>query len=141
MVGNRHSAEDLTQEAFVRLFAKRKSYHPDKRFSTYLWRIALNLCYDELRRVTRRSESTLDQANDGIEPLEEYAVEIRGPDASLVEQEEADLVRDAVLQLPDIYRSVVVLRHYENLKLREVAEILEVPEGTVNSASPRPWFV
>jgi RNA polymerase sigma-70 factor (ECF subfamily) len=133
MMGNRHSAEDLTQEAFVRLFAKRKSYHPDKRFSTYLWRIALNLCYDELRRVTRRSESTLDQANDGIEPLEEYAVEIRGPDMCLVEQEEADLVRDAVLQLPDIYRTVVVLRHYENLKLREVAEILEVPEGTVNS--------
>src|SRR4030095_3038263 len=66
MVGNRHSAEDLTQEAFVRLFAKRKSYHPDKRFSTYLWRIALNLCYDELRRVTRRSESALGEGNDGI---------------------------------------------------------------------------
>src|SRR4029453_273513 len=74
-----------------------------------------------------------DQANDGIEPLEEYAVEIRGPDMCLFEQEEADLVRDAVLQLPDIYRTVVVLRHYENLNLREVAEILEVPEGTVNS--------
>ena len=43
------------------------------------------------------------------------------------------MVRRALLQLPDIYRTALVLRHYENLKLREIADILEVPEGTVNS--------
>lgn len=134
MVGNSHSAEDLSQEAFSRLFAKRKDFDPGKRFSTYLWRIALNLCYDELRRMSRRRESAIDEADPaGITSLEEYAVEAGGPDARLVEREEAELVREAVLQLPEIYRSVLVLRHYENLKLREIAEVLEVPEGTVNS--------
>jgi RNA polymerase sigma-70 factor (ECF subfamily) len=134
MVGNAHSAEDLSQEAFSRLFAKRKDFDPSKRFSTYLWRIALNLCYDELRRMSRRRESTIDEADSaGITSLEEYAVEARAPDARLVEREEAELVREAVLQLPEIYRSVLVLRHYENMKLREIAEVLEVPEGTVNS--------
>ena len=51
----------------------------------------------------------------------------------MAEREEGELVRRAVLQLPEIYRGVLVLRHYENLKLREIAEILEIPEGTVNS--------
>ena len=57
MVGDAHKGEDLKQEAFARLFAKRKLYQPTARFSTFLWRIALNACYDELRRVKRRAES------------------------------------------------------------------------------------
>jgi RNA polymerase sigma-70 factor (ECF subfamily) len=48
-------------------------------------------------------------------------------------REENELVRDAVLELPEIYRTVVVLRHYENLKLSQIAEVLQIPEGTVNS--------
>src|SRR3989442_10274073 len=51
----------------------------------------------------------------------------------MAEREEGELVRRALLQLPEIYRGVLVLRHYENLKLREIADILEIPEGTVNS--------
>src|SRR5258705_8991570 len=54
MVGDPHKGEDLKQEAFARVFAKRKDYRPTGRFSTFLWRIALNACYDELRRVKRR---------------------------------------------------------------------------------------
>ena len=50
MTGDPHRGEDLTQDAFLRLFEKRKDYEPTGRFSTFLWRIALNLCYDELRR-------------------------------------------------------------------------------------------
>src|ERR1700746_577714 len=54
MTGDAHRAEDLQQETFLRLFQKRKEYQPTARFSTYLWRIALNLCHDELRRQERR---------------------------------------------------------------------------------------
>jgi RNA polymerase sigma-70 factor (ECF subfamily) len=134
VVGNAHSAEDLTQEAFVRLFAKRRDYDPERRFSTYLWRIALNLCYDELRRVTRRGESALDSDSDGVfSAAEEHFMEVKTPAARLVESEESQLVRSAVMHLPEIYRTVLVLRHYENLKLREIADVLDIPEGTVNS--------
>src|SRR5437660_644369 len=59
MLGDTHRAEDLKQDTFVRLFESRKSYKPVSRFSTFLYRIALNLCYDELRRRQRRREMSL----------------------------------------------------------------------------------
>src|SRR6059036_2714061 len=52
MTGDLHRGEDLKQETFARVFEKRKSFQPNARFSTWLWRIALNLCYDELREST-----------------------------------------------------------------------------------------
>src|SRR5207248_11103409 len=60
MTGSTHTAEDLTQEVFVRIFDRRRAYNPAQRFSTWLWRIAMNLCYDELRRVHRRRELPLE---------------------------------------------------------------------------------
>src|SRR3954470_19684986 len=50
MTGDAHQGEDLAQETFTRLFARRKDYESSGRFSTFLWRVALNLCYDELRK-------------------------------------------------------------------------------------------
>ncbi len=114
MTGDLHRAEELAQEAFARVFAKRKDYQPTGRFSTWLWRIAVNLCYDELRRRKRRD----------AEPA---------PDVSLLDQERGELVRAALMKLPEAYRTVLVLRHYENMKFREIAAVLDVPEGTVKS--------
>ncbi|MGH7972234.1 MAG: RNA polymerase sigma factor [Limisphaerales bacterium] len=132
MTGEPERGEDLTQETFLRLFAKRKEYRPVAKFSTYLWRIALNQCYDELRRQQRRREFLLPQTKDSDEDLEP-ASEIPGPDLQAATLEEGELVRNALLRLPDIYRAVIVLRHYENLKLGRIAEVLDIPEGTVNS--------
>jgi|SRR5690348_11315111 len=132
MTGDEHRAEDLTQEAFARVFAKRKDYQPNGRFSTWLWRIALNLCYDELRRSKRREES-MDPCGEAVAALEAFVAPEPGPDGSLVEQERGELVRQALLQLPEAYRTVLVMRHYENLKFREIAAVLDVPEGTVKS--------
>src|SRR5258708_3177139 len=60
MTGDSHRGEDLAQEAFTRVFAKRKDYEATGKFSTFLWRVALNLCYDELRKIKRRRESFLE---------------------------------------------------------------------------------
>jgi len=134
MTGDAHRGEDLAQETFARLFAQRKSYQPQGRFSTFLWRAALNICYDELRRLHRRAEPALiEDGSEATESWPEFAAVEPAPDQSLVERERHDLVRKAVLQLPEPYRTVVVLRHYENLKFREIADVLEVPEGTVKS--------
>jgi RNA polymerase sigma-70 factor (ECF subfamily) len=129
MVGDAHKGEDLKQEAFARVFAKRKDYQPTGRFSTFLWRIALNACYDELRRVKRRGESMLDEE----EAFAVFESERDDPHMEAVGNEEAELVRSALMRLPEIYRTVLVLRHYEGLKLNKIAEVLEIPEGTVNS--------
>ena len=134
MTGDPDRGEDLKQEAFLRLFEKRKNYEPTGRFSTFLWRIALNLCYDELRRQRRRREFLVGEAT--AEPDDgtaELPAETPGPDAVAASLEESELVRQAVMQLPEIYRAVIILRHYEGVKLARIAEILEIPEGTVNS--------
>ncbi|HLH56205.1 MAG TPA: RNA polymerase sigma factor [Verrucomicrobiae bacterium] len=134
MVGDVHRGEDLKQDTFLRLFEKRKNYEPKGRFSTFLWRIALNICYDELRRQKRRRELlNVNEPDEDGEPRHELAAETAGPDYHAATLEEGELVRRAVLELPEIYRAVVVLRHYEDMKLAKIAEVLEIPEGTVNS--------
>src|SRR5436190_21582352 len=133
MLGSVHTAEDVAQEVFARIFEKRKDYDPEKRFSTWLWRIAVNRCYDELRRVHRHPEFSLQQDEDEQGLLPEPLIETVSPDQHAATREEAQVVRDALGQLPDMYRAVVILRHYHGLKLREVAEVLGVPDGTVNS--------
>ena len=134
MTGDAHRGEDLKQDTFLRLFEKRKVYEPTGRFSTYLWRIALNVCFDELRRLERRRQFVREEFEGRAgEPGEEQAGDEPGPDQRAVQADEGNLVRKALLQLPDIYRTVLVLRHYENLKLAQIAEVLDIPEGTVNS--------
>jgi RNA polymerase sigma-70 factor, ECF subfamily len=134
MTGDTHRGEDLAQETFVRLFSKRKDYRPQGRFSTFLWRVAINLCYDELRKIRRRSESPLETENNGeCVTLHEFPADEPSPDQTLLVRERNELVHEAVMRLPETYRIVVVLRHYENLKFREIAEVLGVPEGTVKS--------
>jgi len=130
MTGDAHRGDDLKQETFLRLFQRRKDYQPTARFSTFLWRIAINLCHDDLRRRQRRPELlALEPGELAAEPLADSST----PDLRAAGAEEGEIVRQALLQLPDIYRAVLVLRHYEDLRLAKIAEILEIPEGTVNS--------
>jgi RNA polymerase sigma-70 factor (ECF subfamily) len=133
MTGDVHRAQDLAQETFVRLFTKRESYEPSGKFSTFIWRVALNLCHDELRRLNRRREMLLE--DDALaEEMEDSPMNASPPpDIRLLENERAEAVRRALLKLGEPYRTVVVLRHYEGLKFREIGEVLAVPEGTVKS--------
>jgi RNA polymerase sigma-70 factor (ECF subfamily) len=131
MTGDEHRGEDLSQEAFTRVFARRKDWEPAAKFSTWLWRIAVNLCHDELRRRTRRGQQPL-ESEDGET---EFAIADAAPDPSAhsLASERVGFVRDALHRLAEPYRAVVVLRHYEGLKFREIAEVLGIPEGTVKS--------
>lgn len=134
MLGDPHRGEDMAQETFMRLYANRAHYRPLARFSTFIWRIALNLCADELRRRKRRCESLVPVDPEAQEHLvANLPSQDTPPDLNLVQQERGDLVRQALFNLPETYQTVLVLRHYEGLKFREIAEILEIPEGTVKS--------
>ena len=122
MSGDAHRGEDLAQETFARVFANRHQYVQGRRFSTWLWRIAVNCCLEDARRTGRRDELMI-----GVAPRDEEA----STDAKVIDRERADLVREAVARLPDTHRVVVLLREYEGLTSREIAEALEIPEGTV----------
>ena len=132
MTGDAHRGEDLKQEAFARVFVGRKTFRPAAKFSTWIWRIALNLCYDELRRTKRRGECSLDGERNDADGLD-YVAPAPGPDTQVAQEEEGALVRQALLQLPEAHRTVLVLRYCQGLKLREIAEILELPETTLSS--------
>jgi RNA polymerase sigma-70 factor (ECF subfamily) len=131
MIGDSHRAEDLTQETFSRVFTQRKAYQPKSRFSTWLWRIALNLCYDELRSPKRREEPWLGPEDETGDPS--FVSSGPTPDRDAARAEEGQLVRQALQALPEAYRTVLILRHYQDLKFREIAEVLGIPEGTVKS--------
>jgi len=134
MTGDLHRAEDLAQSAFAKIFAKRADWEPTGKFSTFLWRVALNLCHDELRRAKRRSECSLDALDEEGDSQSNFiASEDPAPDEQADNRERAELVRNALLKLATHYREVVVLRHYEGLKFHEIGEVLAIPEGTVKS--------
>jgi RNA polymerase sigma-70 factor (ECF subfamily) len=120
MTGDHHRAEDLTQETFARVFASRASFDSSRPFSTWLWRIALNLCHEESRRTRMRARDHLAARSSHVDPRD-----------AVIESERIQLVRDALSRLEQIDRAIVVLREYENLKFRQIAQVLEMPEGTV----------
>jgi RNA polymerase sigma-70 factor (ECF subfamily) len=133
MMGNLHQAEDLKQETFTRIFVHRKDYRQGSRFSTWLWRIALNLCYDELRKRRRHREFSIEDGVDDARYGGDQVSDEASPDSRLATREECELVRCALLRLPEAHRAVLVLRYCEGLKMREIAEILEIPETTASS--------
>jgi RNA polymerase sigma-70 factor (ECF subfamily) len=134
MTGDVHRAEDLAQTAFARIFARRADWEPTGKFSTFLWRVALNLCHDELRKTKRRAECSLEALDEVGDSAPEFiAAEHPTPDEQADTRERAELVRNALLKLATHYREVVVLRHYEGLKFHEIGEVLAIPEGTVKS--------
>lgn len=122
MTGDEHRGEDLAQEAFAKVFANRQQFAEGKKFSTWLWRIALNLCFEEGRRAVRRGE---------VEIGDDAPAADGGPVERASGGERAALVRAALAKLPETHRVVVVLREYEQMKCHEIAEVLQIPEGTV----------
>jgi len=133
MTGDVHCGEDLKQEAFARAFAHRKNFRPGTRFSTWLWRIAVNLCLNEQRRRRSRPEDSWDTLKETDLAVLDCTANGATPADHATAAEERELMRRALQRLPEPQRAVLVLRFCEGFKLREIAELLEVPEGTVCS--------
>jgi RNA polymerase sigma-70 factor (ECF subfamily) len=135
MLPRREDAHDVCQETFLRILKKADRYRPGSRFSTWMYQIALNLCRDQARRRKRWGLIMADRhefdeqerpADAGSEPV--------GDPLQEVEREELSrAVHRAMEQLPAEQREVVVLKEFEGLKFREIAEILDCPESTVKS--------
>ena len=120
---NRADAEDLTHDAFIRAYVNLRRYDIEKRFSTWLFTIAANLCRNRLRY--RRNH-----------PVAELPFQIRGgadPATIVADGDRHGRVREALTRLPFGYRAPLVLRFYNDLSYREIATILAIPEGTVKT--------
>lgn len=126
-------ARDLCQETFLRIMDGAPRFRKGARFSTWMYQIALNLCRDRARRAKRWSRRLArPPASDGTPRAEPIANEA-SPEETIGRLERLDAVRRALDELPADHREVIVLKEYEGLKFREIAEILRVPESTVKS--------
>src|SRR5581483_11153454 len=133
VTGDAHLAEDLCQEAFTRVFTKRKQYRPRSKFSTWLWRIALNLCYSKLRSAQSRLDRQIQPREDMAIDTNELVSDQPSPEQHLLTTEQTKLVENALSCLPESLRSILILRYCEGMKLREVANALQIPETTAAS--------
>ena len=133
---NPDDAADLTQDAFIRLFRALPQYNGESRFTTWLYRLVVNLGRDELRRRGRQVPivpSTLDE--DEQDPVIGVADDDRWSDPvqALDSRELRDSVRQALEQLEEHHRLVLTLYYFDDMKYTDIAEILDLPLNTVKS--------
>jgi RNA polymerase sigma-70 factor (ECF subfamily) len=126
LTGNLQDAEDAAQETFAKIFASRQQFRGDSKFATWAWRIAINAAHD-----VRRNSSRVPV--DSEFPLTSLTSSFAPPINVTEHRELTQSVSDALSQLPEELRAVVVLRHYQQLKFREIADVLNIPMGTVCS--------
>jgi RNA polymerase sigma factor (sigma-70 family) len=135
MIREKHDAEDLTQEAFIKAFNSLQSFNPEYAFSTWLYKIASNNCIDYLRkrRLKTISMHTPLQMNDGEAPLELADPNSPIPDARITSAERTAILQEAIGNLPEKYRIVIELRHTQEMEYADIAEQLNLPLGTVKA--------
>ncbi len=130
MTQDHAAARDLTQETFVRLYQHRQRYRPRAAFSSYLFRIGRNLLANHVRWQVRHPAESLQALGDqGFDP----ASAARSPDEALVDEETARAVRHSIAALPEDLREALVLFTYQGLGYREIGEILDCSEKTVET--------
>ena len=126
MMGNRHDAEDVAQEAFVRAYQGLGKFQKKAKFSSWLYQIALNLCKDHLKAKSRHARPTDDEqlANMDGNPKDQAP-------RLIIQDELSGKMREAINKLPVLYREAFVLRHLQGLQYEDVAAITTVPADTV----------
>jgi RNA polymerase sigma-70 factor (ECF subfamily) len=123
MLGNNEDAADITQEAFLRLHRSLESFRGDSSFSTWLYRVAVNLCITELRRRGRsRLQFIEEMRQDEEAPLHEEPGP--SPDEAIEQEEQRRVVHQVLRTLPADYRAIMVLRHFQQLAYEEIAQVL-----------------
>ena len=126
MVGDEHRAEDMLQETFVKVYKSKDKFKGDESgFRQWLYRITINICIDNHRREPTSSLSLEEMSERGFEPAE--------TGSAYAKFEERDEVWQTMKSLDSKHRLIVILRYFHELSYEEIAQILDIPVGTVKS--------
>lgn len=134
MVRDKEQVEDLVQETFVKAFDNLNTYSTSYAFSTWLYRIATNHTIDYLRKKKLQTLSI-------DEPVKTKSGDMKmqlpdgsaGTDRSIIKKQRKKLVHQAIAELPEKYRRVIEMRHMEEKSYQEIADVLDLPLGTVKA--------
>lgn len=131
---DQEEARDLTQEIFIKLYNNLKSYQSKASFSTWLYRIAVNRCIDWTRKKRLQTVSTIyDNSDDEIDIYDTIADGVGGPEEDIIKQENRAYIRKVVEELPEIYKTVIILYYFEDFSPQEISEITDVPKRTIET--------
>ena len=133
MVGDPEDAADMTQETFIKAYRSLSSFRGDSKFSSWLYRIASNVCLDFLRSRSRHPQVSLSSSDEDGRTAFELPDMSRNPEEQLMKKLSMEAVRRGLEQLPEQQRQILVLRELGGLSYAELARILGLEEGTVKS--------
>ncbi len=137
-IGDHDLAREITQKTFIRVYKNLKNLKEASRFSSWLYQIAANLCKDEIKKRSSREFLSIDRIHENSEnghlmPKELIDNESDHPDRALNQKQIGAIIQKALNQLPEEQRIVIIMKEYQGLKFREIAEALNEPLNTVKS--------
>jgi RNA polymerase sigma-70 factor (ECF subfamily) len=137
MLGNRAEAEDVAQEVFISVFKTIDQFREESKFSTWLYRVAVNHCKNRIKYLARRHDRDRDELDETSHQtngaIVGAPVRAAQPDRALASAQMERLLQEAISTLDDDHRIVVVLRDVEDLSIEEICDITGLPDGTVKS--------
>ena len=137
-LGNRTDAEDLTQEVFLRVWKAAGTYKPDAKFTTWLYRIATNLCINRQHAIRIRRLFVQSHIQEQIQNSKDSSIigesaGILSPEERLIDSEQSVRLLNALNELPTSQRVAVVLRIYDEMSYQEIAQIMDRSVSSVDS--------
>ncbi|QRN85014.1 sigma-70 family RNA polymerase sigma factor [Clostridia bacterium] len=129
LTNNKHEAQDLGQEAFIKIYQSLGKYDPGRPFFSWMYKVAANQCYSILRKK-REAETPLESV---IEFVSDDHEEENSPEQFILKKENQDTVRRALVSLPEKYRMALILRFMEDMSYQEIADTMEISLSAVES--------
>ncbi len=137
IMGNPEDAADAAQEALIKVFKNIKKFNGNSKFSTWIYRITHNVCIDELRKKKQQVYSIDEYYEDDNNPVLNIADDKPTPEQHIINNERAEMLKNAIMQLPPVSRSAIYLRDIRDFSYEEISKIQKCSVGTVKSRISR----
>ncbi|MCT4611912.1 MAG: sigma-70 family RNA polymerase sigma factor [Clostridia bacterium] len=139
MFNNHEDANDMAQEALIKIYKNLSKFNFESQFSTWVYRVVVNTCLDEIRKRKNKKEVSMDKEIETAESkaMREFESAVKSPEEQAIENETIKEVRECIDELKPEFKSIIVLRDINGFSYTEIAGVLEIKEGTVKSRIAR----
>jgi len=134
-IGDRTQAKDLAQEVFLKVWQSAQTYEPKAKFTTWIYRITVNLCFNELKSARRRKWFSFNRFDEDSGNTFEETLADNAPSAEdlLLEKERSRQISDTLQSLPESQRMALILKRYDGFSYQEIAQVIGCSVSAVES--------